>query len=289
MSTFSTGGTGSVSSLIYENVGYRRPPPVPPPPGDDEKPPALPPRNYRRFQNSQSDSSLINRQNSVENNIDPALKQNGVKNKCENSPAADSYAQQLRIQARRLSEHQLKPTPSSMSYKTTKMQINYSQSYKRTPAEVLEATPPKSVTSEQQQVLHSDKPQSPTSTHSVSPNLTNQFPLGSQPANQNINSPSSNQVKAWQSVETNQTQNSNMDISNRFYSPESRNKSVPSPTPRRRDSSPGLPPPPTPIKNGETEIKHIDNMDLPPPPPEIMASDQSSEKENTREGQGHDG
>jgi len=172
-----------LSGPIYHNLatgpGPRRPPP--PVPGvNEEKPPALPPR---RFANSKSESFLLGR---VDPNQRDSLKDTYHEGRDVNSNAVnsgraweqntgtlkqDAYAQQLRQQARRLSE-QHKPVPISMQVVATKstVQVSLSQSYKQERNPVLEAVPAQKHSPQSSQV-HKDVKQtaslhSPKSDHS---------------------------------------------------------------------------------------------------------------------------
>ncbi|KAK3576402.1 hypothetical protein CHS0354_026736 [Potamilus streckersoni] len=141
----------SPGSPTYSNLqdNQRRLPPPPPRQVDEgeEQPPALPPRSYRNMPNSTSDSVLLRPRENLfrsEDKKDDKLESRPLHHKWDNSPREDTYAEQLRKQARRLSEHRLYPMSTSMSIMTTKTPMHTTQSYKQEQAQVLEATSIKS-------------------------------------------------------------------------------------------------------------------------------------------------
>ncbi|ESO83838.1 hypothetical protein LOTGIDRAFT_168882 [Lottia gigantea] len=135
-----------VSSPTYQNLytSRRRPPPPPPLLSPDDKPPALPPRNYRKPLNDPPSNKTpgAGGEESVDNT---KLDFKSLMNQWEGSPREDSYAADLRRQARRFSEQQ--PNSTNMSILHSKTKINFSQSYKREPVLVHQATPPQNTNS----------------------------------------------------------------------------------------------------------------------------------------------
>ncbi|KAK3099211.1 hypothetical protein FSP39_001040 [Pinctada imbricata] len=228
----------SQSSLVYQNVGYRRPPPVPPP-ESEEAPPALPPRNYRNYHNIPPDPSRYPRHNSEHARQEETGMDSGrSKGRWEASTSStpDNYAEQLRRQARRLSEQQNMPPP--MSYISSKVKINYSQSYKRLPMEPLEATPP-GVNS------GSVSPHSPGSTNQMHSNASS--PNHISPLNidtQDTRPPPTSPRSSWRQAAT-----------------------LPSPDP---------PPPPTPQKDDVIKMTGEDLP--PPPPELVSNEEKEQEK-----------
>ncbi|XP_050417764.1 uncharacterized protein LOC126831141 isoform X3 [Patella vulgata] len=147
--------TNLVSSPTYQNLftARRRPPPPPPLLSPDEKPPALPPRNYRKqprlnVNNMQGtkkpaaeDQNLQDENVAIDNS---KIDFKSLMTQWESSPREDSYAADLRKQARRFSEQQQPLNSTTMAIMHSKTKINFSQSYKREPALAHQATPPHS-------------------------------------------------------------------------------------------------------------------------------------------------
>lgn len=272
--TFSSGGISKNS--LYQNVGYR-PPPPPPQGGDEDKPPALPPRNYRRFSASQSDSSLPHRPLIPQplNKERPSLGYDGHSSESRGRWDDDNYAEQLRKQSRRLSEQQHMPQP--MTYKTTKTSIQFTQSYKQQHVEALEATSPNGSTSSSEQFFSSrrlsagQQPPSPNSAPSVPP----------LPSSKYMPSPSSPQISPkGESLSRPQ----HYPDPKSYHSPESKadkpRVDIPPVTQgwhsRPSPSSPDPPPPPTPQKELTADV------DLPPPPPELMENSPEHKDDRNR-------
>lgn len=135
-----------VTTPIYQNLGEypRRPPPPVPGVNNEDQPPALPPRSYQqpRFMSSKSESFLFAQmdQQQAKEIRDAAQRELTGHKKWENSPQEDSYAEQLRKQARRYSEQH---KPMSMQVLATKspIQVSLSQSFKQEPVQPFEAKP----------------------------------------------------------------------------------------------------------------------------------------------------
>lgn len=267
---FSSGGI--TKNSLYQNVGYRPPPPVPPG-ADEDQPPALPPRNYRRFSASQSDSSLAHRPIHVAKER-PSLGYDGHSSESRGRWDDDNYAEQLRKQSRRLSEQQHMPQP--MTYKTTKTSIQFTQSYKQQHVEALEATSPNGSTSSSEHFFSSrrlspgQQPASPNSAPSVPP----------LPASKYMPSPSSPQISP---KAEGMSRSQHYPEPKSYLTPEPKERprvDIPPPTQswhnRPSPSSPDPPPPPTPQKEVNVDV------DLPPPPPELIESSPDHKEDRNR-------
>ena len=200
-----------VTTPVYQNLGEypRRPPPPVPGINTDDQPPALPPRSYQqpRFTSSKSESFLFSQidPKAADEIRDSARQEIIGHKKWENSPREDTYAEQLRKQARRYSEQQHKPMSMQVLATKSPIQVSLSQSFKQEPIQAFEAKPLQKYVA----------PSTQTASDSV--------------------------------------------------------KELHSPPQKRDAASPELPPLPTPLKNGEVEIKVDLNetADFPPPPAEF--------------------
>ena len=202
-----------VTTPVYQNLGEypRRPPPPVPGVNVEDQPPALPPRSYQpRFSTSKSESFLfsqIDQKDADEIRASARQELLGHK-KWENSPREDTYAEQLRKQARRYSEQQHKPMSMQVLATKSPIQVSLTQSFKQEPLQAFEAKP------------------------------LQKFPS---PSTQTVSDPV---------------------------------KELHSSSQKRDTASPELPPLPTPLKNGEVEMKVDlnDTADFPPPPAEFAES-----------------
>ncbi|KAL5012852.1 hypothetical protein ScPMuIL_011403 [Solemya velum] len=146
-------GSKMPPSPLYQNVRYLRPPPVPPPDGTrvEDQPPALPPRNYKKFHSSQSDSSLQASRETKGYNALPSSSQNlntgsPPVDSYVGSPQVDSYVDKIREASKKISNKQFRPTGYSLV--STKTTPSYSHSFRKEPIKPHEATsPPASVSS----------------------------------------------------------------------------------------------------------------------------------------------
>ena len=245
----------SKSSLIYQNVGYRRPPPVPPP--DEDAPPALPPRNYRSYP-SQAEPGRYRHGSESGRSDHSGVNDVGVEPSRAGKPrwegqqdGHDNYAEQLRRQARRLSEQQ-QHMPTPMSYISSKVKINYSQSYKRLPVETLEATPPG---------VNSD--------HQVSPSFSPKEPQSPTVPPTQMSPTTSGHLTQTKDTSSNQIQPLNVEIQSEASRAPPTSPASSSWRPVPTLPSPEPPPPPTPQKE---DLTHLAGADLPPPPPEVIDS-----------------
>ncbi|XP_062609160.1 protein Shroom3-like isoform X1 [Saccostrea cucullata] len=264
---------GITKNSLYQNVGYRPPPPVPPG-GEEDQPPALPPRNYRRFSASQSDSSLHPRPIPQPLSKDRSFGYDSHSSESRGKWDDDNYAEQLRKQSRRLSEQQHMPQP--MIYKTTKTSIQFTQSYKQQHVEALEATSPGGSTSSSDHFFSSRRmsgghqPSSPNSAPSVPPLPSSKYT--SSPSSPPISPKGEGLSRSEHYPETKS-----------YHSPESKERlRVDIPTTsqswhsRSSPYSPDPPPPPTPQKEVSVE------MELPPPPPEVVENSTEHKEDKIR-------
>ncbi|XP_021348349.1 uncharacterized protein LOC110447164 isoform X2 [Mizuhopecten yessoensis] len=263
-SQYRSGGSLSGSSLDYANTGYRRPPP--PPPVEDDKPPALPPRNYRNASTSQLDTnSHGSRTGGYLEPLQRGAPETQVRKPRESSP--DMYAQQLRIQYRRYSEQNLKPT--SMSVVSSRPVTHCSQSQKRSSLEPQEATLPTTMSS----IVSSTGGMPP---HQMSYATTTNHILTSQAPSANQTMTNSHASPVLQSSPRSSVSHISTPVSLALHvTPSKDNANLPQTassqnySPPMQLCSPELPPPPTPIKNPE-DLAAIQDLDLPAPPPEVM-------------------
>ncbi|XP_033742983.1 hornerin-like isoform X2 [Pecten maximus] len=273
----SSGGSLSSSNLDYANVGYRRPPP--PPPVEDDKPPALPPRNYRHNSTSQLEtSSHGSRTSGYMEPLQRGASDIQARKPRENSP--ENYAEQLRKQYRRLSEQQnLKPT--AMSVVSSRPITHCSQSQKRSSLEPQEATPP-TTGSSLASLIGGIPP------HQMTYASTSNHVLTSQASSPNYMMTSSHASPVQQSSPRSSVSHISTPVSLPLHvTPPKDNPNIPQTassqnySPPMQLCSPELPPPPTPIKNPE-DLAAIQNLDLPAPPPEVLAPSGESSLEDDR-------
>lgn len=273
---------------------YRRPGPAAPiKPGDDDAPPALPPRNYRKFDEGQPPVTEGNnlRRFSTEGRLDitPRRKLEGnMGSERFDSPKEDAYVAQLRQEARRrLSEHVM-PNPARINFINSKPASYISHSVATQPMVAQEATAIPHGQENSEAATVTKPPVAPVVQPSVQSSTQPSAQPATQPSPQSEASLSQTQVSLSQTrASLSQTQAS---LSQTQASPssflvplriEEEGDSLTTVTPP--DSSPELPLPSPPRPTPGEEVR--DQEDL-PPPPSFITEDMEADTHDWAESQG---